>query len=375
MANLLESISDLPSGGLYIYGAGAAAQSFAQKLKADRPDIDVRGFLTSFETNESATNILEAKEAFDSEDSILVLNQYAREIIHSLTKNGIGNPVYDGIRQVFPWPTYNKSTDENAAYLKRAEAVAHRLKSERSRALFRFLADVRFGEGSASIEEQHGAFYALMDRCYGEGDAYAASHYFEYGDVFNARIAIEGGGNLGLVARKLLQTAPDLRLYSFEPMLAAIADRQIVSPAKGYLIEAANAGRYSEIPEALWSEPGVLYFDSSLDDIASAQAQTSGPASNQVPATSIDHFKAEAGLGSIDFIKLDVEGAEPQVLMGAWQTLTQDRPLMAISIYHGLDQIVSIPEMLFDLLSDYDFEVGHHANTPWQETVLYCIPR
>ena len=79
-------------------------------------------------------------------------------------------------------------------------------------------------------------------------------------------------------------------------------------------------------------------------------------------------------LNSLDLIKLDIEGAEPNFIEGAICTIKRFRPSLSISIYHNNDQIVKIPEMLIKELEDYRFEIGHHSNSPWLETVLYAVP-
>lgn len=74
-----------------------------------------------------------------------------------------------------------------------------------------------------------------------------------------------------------------------------------------------------------------------------------------------------------DFLKMDIEGAELPTLRGAAELLRASRPILAISIYHTLDDVVDIPLWLNDLLTDYRFFVRHHSHYIG-ETVLYGIP-
>ena len=90
-----------------------------------------------------------------------------------------------------------------------------------------------------------------------------------------------------------------------------------------------------------------------------------------VETTTIDEYFKNIKIG---FIKMDIEGAERRALTGGMHTIKRDRPILAISIYHGLDDIVGIPKMLMNELDNYEFIVRHHSYT-YSETVLYGIPK
>lgn len=86
-----------------------------------------------------------------------------------------------------------------------------------------------------------------------------------------------------------------------------------------------------------------------------------------VPSVAID----DLGLARVDFIKLDVEGAELPALRGAEATLRRDRPRLAVSLYHRPEDWTTIPRYLDGLGLGYRFSLGHftiHA----EETVLFA---
>jgi FkbM family methyltransferase len=87
---------------------------------------------------------------------------------------------------------------------------------------------------------------------------------------------------------------------------------------------------------------------------------------------SLDAYVAEKNL-HCDMLKLDVEGAEPEVLQGAYVTLQRCRPKLQLSIYHSpWTQLVDIPLWVMDNLPDYRLYAGHHS--AWfPETMLYGI--
>lgn len=77
---------------------------------------------------------------------------------------------------------------------------------------------------------------------------------------------------------------------------------------------------------------------------------------------------------SYNFVKMDIEGAEYPALCGGIETIKRDRPILAISIYHSLEDYYRIPNYLMQELNDYKFYIRHHSLI-LSETVLYAIPR
>ena len=69
---------------------------------------------------------------------------------------------------------------------------------------------------------------------------------------------------------------------------------------------------------------------------------------------------------------MDIEGAEQPALRGAIQTLKRDRPRLAISLYHSMDDMVQIPRWIADLDRGYRFYLGHETIFD-AETVLFAV--
>ena len=65
----------------------------------------------------------------------------------------------------------------------------------------------------------------------------------------------------------------------------------------------------------------------------SAWAGASGVESFSVPVNTVDRYVAEASLSAVQFLKIDVEGAELLVLKGAKELLTRDRPMLLLEIW------------------------------------------
>jgi hypothetical protein len=73
-------------------------------------------------------------------------------------------------------------------------------------------------------------------------------------------------------------------------------------------------------------------------------------------------------------IKLDIEGAEPEALDGARNTIVAHAPVIAVCVYHRQDHLWRIPLMLHSWRSDYAFFLRPHNQEGW-DLVCYAIPR
>ena len=72
-----------------------------------------------------------------------------------------------------------------------------------------------------------------------------------------------------------------------------------------------------------------------------------------------------------NLIKMDIEGAEPDALLGAERTLRRHRPGLAISLYHQPNHLWEIPLWLAGLNLGYKMYIRGHCHCGY-EMVLYC---
>jgi FkbM family methyltransferase len=86
----------------------------------------------------------------------------------------------------------------------------------------------------------------------------------------------------------------------------------------------------------------------------------------------IDDWVERNNIEKIDFIKMDIEGAEPFALEGARNTLVKFKPKLAICIYHSLDDFVNIPIWIDQLKLNYRL-FTKHSTLGNHETVIFAI--
>ena len=75
----------------------------------------------------------------------------------------------------------------------------------------------------------------------------------------------------------------------------------------------------------------------------------------------------------VNFIKMDIEGAEILAIKGAKKTIKRCRPVLAISYYHKPGDIWEIPLLLQQYCKSYKFYLRQHYYNSF-ESVLYAIP-
>ena len=99
----------------------------------------------------------------------------------------------------------------------------------------------------------------------------------------------------------------------------------------------------------------------------------------KMKSTTIDKFVEENNIEKIDYIKMDVEGAERNILEGSIKTIKKFKPFLAIAIYHGgklfMEDFYNIPIFIKNVINeDYEYYIRtfHPAGL---ETILFCKPK
>ncbi len=73
------------------------------------------------------------------------------------------------------------------------------------------------------------------------------------------------------------------------------------------------------------------------------------------------------------YIKMDIEGAEIDALLGGRKTIEQYLPVLAISIYHSQEHLWQIPALIRSFSDRYHLFLRRYSDECW-ESVCYAIP-
>ncbi|MDP8247690.1 MAG: FkbM family methyltransferase [Candidatus Tritonobacter lacicola] len=125
------------------------------------------------------------------------------------------------------------------------------------------------------------------------------------------------------------------------------------------------------IKAGAWNRTGKVPFDVRVSDICGTTDSSIHDDGNSViDVYRIDDFIAENNIECVDFIKMDIEGAELEALEGAKDTIREHGPDLAISIYHKPEHMHSIPLLIKDMCPEYKVYIDHRYYNP---TATICF--
>ena len=91
-----------------------------------------------------------------------------------------------------------------------------------------------------------------------------------------------------------------------------------------------------------------------------------------VPCACVDDIMDDK---PVDFIKMDVEGAEHRALTGSIRTICEKRPDLLISLYHRSEDLFDLPLYLHSICPDYRFYLRRDKGLPAWDIVLAATCR
>jgi FkbM family methyltransferase len=118
-------------------------------------------------------------------------------------------------------------------------------------------------------------------------------------------------------------------------------------------------------PVAVGSERRTLRFQHGVGPASTVTEQ----GEYEVTSVSLDQELADV---APTYVKVDVEGAEPDVVAGAAGLITRHAPTMAIVLYHRTSDMWTIPLALRRLRDDYRLYLRRYAEDCW-ETVCHAV--
>ena len=145
--------------------------------------------------------------------------------------------------------------------------------------------------------------------------------------------AIDVGAHIGVFTMQMAAAVgPEGRVYAFEPLdsNAALLERSISENGFGDRIRFQRAAVGAAAGTATLTFPVETLNSGGAYLLKDGTAPLAGNRKREVPLVALDALDLRRPLR---FIKMDVEGAEPQVLRGAERILRDDRPVILSELH------------------------------------------
>jgi len=227
--------------------------------------------------------------------------------------------------------------------------------------------------------KSHGKNHVIRLDCHSEGtypyenvhealarihETISANQYSISSNNIRGKIVIDAGANTGVfsITAALLGAK---RVYAFEPVSSSfnLLKRNIRENKVGHIVIPINAG--------LWNAQGHTTIEyrfpgDSCANLSSKSILHPGfhNKSERIRLVSVDAFLKNK---PCDFIKIDAEGCEEEILQGAKRTIKLSKPVLSFSAYHFAKDKTRLPALVKHLRPDYTIRLNH-----FEEPVFYC---
>lgn len=356
--HFFDSLQRMQNNGkpLVLYGAGCLGEMTWDFLVRQQISLDYVALNRSFVTDETRfhdlpivaiedliasarpLNFIVALQ-FVTDELIATLSEFASEVL-------IYDPAFIGVNTT-QWYT-PEFCQQNAGLLNQLYEQLVDNKSKRT--LVAFLnqrLSAKRGHYQSVYEPKH--YFPEDIIQLKEGEVFVDCGAYD-GDSINAFMREIRAGNIG---------QPE-NIIGFEPD-GDNFNKLVANTAYIKSCECVNKG--------VWHEDGQLFFQSG--QALSSRLSTDENTGESIALTSIDNILQGK---KATFIKMDVEGAELNALRGAKLTIKAHHPILAISVYHKPEDLLTIPQLVHSLNDDYKFYLrAHHPELAF-ELVLYAIP-
>ncbi len=203
-----------------------------------------------------------------------------------------------------------------------------------------------------SLAEQARMIYGTGEQAVKEGD-----------------VVFDCGANIGQFTRIALRAGAK-RVIAIEP-----APENLECYRRNFSGD-IESGKILLVPKGVWDKEDMLTLNvdpknSGADSFVLKSKGSEGKI--QVALTTIDKIVADYTLDEVNFIRLDVEGAEAKALAGAVQTIKRWKPRISVAAYHEPEDPKRMTDIILKIRPDYKRECGPctEANNGVRPDVLW----
>ena len=333
---------------IYIWGAGYKGKEIVENVKKFNSTWDIAGFIDSnpqmehFGTGYDVYNP-EYVRNLSNEDIILISTDRPGLVAKQLDELQFSNYysyfwLNNKMKDFCLW----ENIEEN-----KLNAVRDLLSDEYSKEVW----DVVCYKRKNGILD-----YTDIQEC---GDEYFEHDFFTY---TNQEVFIDGGAYDGDTIEEFFTFTRNKfkKIYSFEP------------DANSCEIIKSKLWRYGDkvelYPYGLYDKRTRLAFKND-NKVYSSHIVEKQEATSYIECISLDEV---VGDEKVSFVKMDIEGAEMKALDGARNTIINNKPKLAICIYHKPNDLWEIPLKIHEMVPEYKLYIRHYG-VRYYGTILFAV--
>ena len=140
------------------------------------------------------------------------------------------------------------------------------------------------------------------------------------------------------------------KVYSFEMDKQTFELAKVRAKDHGFIVENLGLGSFKH----------KMNYYHNENDIGASKLDINGTDVTQI--VKLDSYIFENKISHVDFIKMDTEGAELDILRGASTVIARDKPILALSAYHKLDDFWVLMNFIKSIRPDYEFAMRQYAS-------------
>lgn len=350
---LSQNIPHIEGKKILIYGMGNTAKLYYEGFqRLEKEGFSIEGYCSSFSDNQNEKIFLD-KKIYELKELI------GRDDICVLICTPNPNTIQSIVTTLDQYKIQHYLVDETILKLHASEVLEcyDMLEDEKSKSVYADIVLARM-EGRYPLTEtcEYGNAYFAIDSFLSDNDQ----------EVF-----VDCGAFVGDTVEKFIWNRDGLfkKIIAFEP------DQKSFEAMKKRVNRLKEEWNLKEENFVLrqWGvadRTNDIYFENYAQNNGLGNKFTTadeGENIMKIKAVSIDETIKEP----ITFLKADIESYEYKMLLGAENRIKNDKPLLAICIYHNVMDLFQIPLLIKTMVAGYKMSVRHHLGK-LAETVLYC---
>jgi FkbM family methyltransferase len=377
---VLTTLAQICNQKIAIFGAGETGQEFVKLVRREQLAVEIVNFIDSNRTGETLGITVISPDKLHSltNDVIIIIGSVFWNEIASVIKTHcqnryliLSNELINTASHLSAYGSFYFDDKATASLEVRYSKIIENFETVLDKEIFRKAFELRVYKKEDEFFVWAADHIENQKKLFSTKNKYSANLNLE-----QVQFAIEGGvfdgEDTSQFIKKLSQHPNFKKLYAIDPDLRTLKNGS-------YYSALSQEDRCHFEQFALYSDDVELLLLFDRENPANTKVIKQTEATNEeknrgylCQGITLDTFIKCNNISKIDLLKLDTEGAEMDILQGGRNTILENFPQIAISLYHKKEHLLEIPEYLLSLNPQYRFTMSLN-NASFIDMVMYAI--